>query len=1139
MNDKSIDGFQSFDDLPVDPSSTSNQQDEISTKRNTSLPLTAIEEHYLKRELIRVQLNYELTVLSDFSQVGRLGPPFKPPTDTQSNGPDADTSMPILRHMFAHHIRTFPFFVAGLDKKGAPTSRAFWQDNLQKFLQVWGARDISSSEDREEATKRKRIGNKLVSLIAVYMSSGLVTTNPEEKDAKIPETGIKSSTKSGVRLGKGSSTAAKSGVQNIDPQSLARELSDAPNFINGFDINVVGVQMIHGKKSKKGTGLGNLGNLFTIANDHAEFIIRSRMGLPGDENGKSNSISIDEIPVVYVSRRFSDFRELDNKLSKEFTNIELPRFPTKNKKSTNLSSNDPKSPTLIPDDDISLDDDDDETLYTDSDSIQPSPTPKLSEPLPSSNFNFQQQFQNLSLNTKALFTKKQNASPTPTSPSIKQPKAPPSAQSLNLLQEKQRLSFRAYLRALISIPPIAKSLTLAEFFFQNQIRGDLSKEQQQDIARRRMMDIKRVEDQIEFLRLATARARELETHLVDFKRDLMEPNGLQNIFLELHTKASIEELSPRFRLFLEWACVEFAATLYSMFVASDSSADLFSQITRIHKLMPYSVLKGILRWSNPVAIMKGVIDLFLAQPFGKRSLLQNIFYMVLQEDIKTQDRQINAIKKCLDPKHAEIIVTVFDAYLRASPSVRDEIRLLAKPNGPGSFKEQEHIDTVVAIFQNARRLVPDGDPLQDEVALRVESWYEAWNNAVEKNKIETVELVEYQNEYISAYTATHNLLRLMMRRNDKDKLQALWNEPQTMNLIRELFTIFYSPLVELFKSAKVHEALGDFEDFMADLIRVVKRAEDSVLTRGPNEMVEEFVNLCNRHMPALYRFVHEMYLNDKGNLFDGVMKWLSDIIQFLRHGVLDPATTNANVFRHGSAFDSHNVVHREAPKLDLNKIVENAKRYDGVDPTLVVEEMDGLVAWLLKRRNWMKQQEAIAKEMTSGRVNRPNSMMGVGKDGMDWDAAMPMSDTIDGEVFGFAEHDLDTFEMLNHGEEDDDDDMMSTDIPFSPAKSHGVRTKDKPEKKTGMSRRLGKLRFGSRHTPSNGADSNFQTAGNGWQLSAVQQSAVEAERERRQQLLIRLEETKKMPQRPAIEESAKLRKQFAKELIKVLMIESK
>ena len=65
-----------------------------------------------------------------------------------------------------------------------------------------------------------------------------------------------------------------------------------------------------------------------------------------------------------------------------------------------------------------------------------------------------------------------------------------------------------------------------------------------------------------------------------------------------------------------------ASTIFQTFVASDNSSETFASMKRIHGLMPYFLLKATLKISNPVAMVRGVLDIFLAQPFGGRSLLQ-------------------------------------------------------------------------------------------------------------------------------------------------------------------------------------------------------------------------------------------------------------------------------------------------------------------------------------------------------------------------------------------------------------------------------------------------------------------------------------------------------------------------------------
>jgi hypothetical protein len=79
-------------------------------------------------------------------------------------------------------------------------------------------------------------------------------------------------------------------------------------------------------------------------------------------------------------------------------------------------------------------------------------------------------------------------------------------------------------------------------------------------------------------------------------------------------------LSARFSL---------AATIFQIFVAADNASDTLNQLKRIHGMMPYFMLKGILKVSNPMAMIRGILDLFLARPFGGQSLLQRYVIVLL------------------------------------------------------------------------------------------------------------------------------------------------------------------------------------------------------------------------------------------------------------------------------------------------------------------------------------------------------------------------------------------------------------------------------------------------------------------------------------------------------------------------------
>lgn len=747
-----------------------------------------------------------------------------------------------MAHIFNAQVMTFPFINKVDPKK-------FWQDKVQSFLESLSQKDLSSSADRSEDTKRRRIGRKLTNLIAIYMASGLQTTNTLEKTARVQP-------------------PPENGIRNIDVNKIVVDLYDS-HYINGLDVNVAGVRIVSERHG-------------FMYEDHAEFIIKARM---------------EGAPPVHVARRFSEFKKLQKSLEKEFVGVMLPSLPSQNKAATVTEDGEQDVASEV-------------SYESDPESEN------------SARFNPVKKMFNLSKKTNG------NGNGMQTFP-----------------REKQRITLRSYLRSLLQNTTVSKSQTLLEFLFCNKIHR-LSESEMRDMEQRRKLDIKRIEDQIEFYKIATERARVLEVHMTEFKQDLMQPDGLQRLFAEIREKEHVEDLSPKFQKFIQWAEIEFGGTLYNMFVADDSSPELFSQVSRIHRLVPYTVLRTVLRFSNPMAIMKGVIELFLAQPLGRRSLLQNILRMVLADDIKAQEKAIEALVKKIDNS---AITSTLNAYIESTTSVKDEIRRDAT---------EKHVDILVSIFSS-----PMISNIPPELTLELNSWYAEWNKAVEGDH-------SVNSEYVDKFSSLTELFKLMVRKRDKDQMQSLWDEAATMGLVKDLFTIFYGPLVDVFRSAKVHEAVADFEKFMSDLVSVVRKAEMNALASDPNQMVQEFFELCERHVPALFKFIHQIYINDNG-LFEEIMAWIGGIMEFLRHG-------------HGR-------------QLDLNAICA-AGAADGVDIEKVKAEMTATVEWIEARRVW---REKLQKKPAAEDDAIKN-----------WQDAVP-SQGLDSAAFGIDEVSLQRTHSIN------------------------------------------------------------------------------------------------------------------------------
>lgn len=126
-------------------------------------------------------------------------------------------------------------------------------------------------------------------------------------------------------------------------------------------------------------------------------------------------------------------------------------------------------------------------------------------------------------------------------------------------------------------------------------------------------------------------------------------------------------------------------------------------------------MKNVIRIANPAAVMSGVLDLFLAQPFGSRSLLQRMFSMTLSEGIKSFQKPIDALVSQIDD---QIISEKLKTFVDADESIKTIIREEA---------ENENVDIVVAILRSE---LIDPEMTHEQVG-KIFNAYVAWNNAVE------------------------------------------------------------------------------------------------------------------------------------------------------------------------------------------------------------------------------------------------------------------------------------------------------------------------------------------------------------------------------------------------------------------------
>ena len=191
------------------------------------------------------------------------------------------------------------------------------------------------------------------------------------------------------------------------------------------------------------------------------------------------------------------------------------------------------------------------------------------------------------------------------------------------------------------------------------------------------------------------------------------------------------------------------------------------------------------------------------------------------------------------------------------------------------------------------------------------------------------------------------LLKLYTRQRDKAMMAAVIEEPVTVHLFRDLFTIFYEPLVRVYKSANVYSSVTDFAMFADDMFRVLDLAQRQDVSADPNQTVQSFIDLCARHQDNFYKFVHEVHIHDNG-LFTNLMDWLEGILEFLRHGP-------------------------KGGKLDMNALFRGAVDVQQIDKGAAIVEIDNLIKWQEERKKWHqdKTRQKMAAETSSSSAGGP------------------------------------------------------------------------------------------------------------------------------------------------------------------------
>jgi PX-associated len=444
--------------------------------------LTGKQEHYLKRELLSQQAQYEIEELASPTALQRFGAPFR---SSRGEVSPQESELPILRYMFVNHVRNFPFLDRAREKE-------FWQDKLQVFLESFANKHISTSEDRLEDTKRKKLAVKAQKLLEIMMVSGIPTASGYEERIRFSEMEV---VERGAQEGGLVANAPKAG------------------FVNGWEINVAAVRSKSVRKHMRWK-------------EEAEYVIRVRKegGLGGPSSGQKSEADEEEICVV---RTYDDFKKMHKRIRMELPGKVLPPLPRYNSADQVVTINNEDAH-------YEAGGSDSESTVSSQNIAPAGQLQSPSSPVPVDSH----------LNSRSPDTAQAPVSSSPYSlgglrgylpfagaghrrehsaSSQRTPRASVDMphRTVLLYRETSRVSLRAALRGLLQNDRIASSTAMMEFLTADPIK-QLTPEEIADIDRRHELDDKRIREQRRFYEVARQRAAELDVHMEKFRREIVE-----------------------------------------------------------------------------------------------------------------------------------------------------------------------------------------------------------------------------------------------------------------------------------------------------------------------------------------------------------------------------------------------------------------------------------------------------------------------------------------------------------------------------------------------------------------------------------------------------------------------------------------
>lgn len=415
----------------------------------------------------------------------------------------------------------------------------------------------------------------------------------------------------------------------------------------------------------------------------------------------------------------------------------------------------------------------------------------------------------------------------------------------------------------------------------------------------------------------------------EFMNKLLYSGEILQLYDLIKNVKDVEELPPNYLMLLNGSYKVMAFYLLKKYHIDAGAMKSRSSLRMVYSMFPFFGMKTLLRFSNPLKIVRGMVDLFLAKPFGNRNLAQQFvgIWMGSHDREETPEGNSNSEKNYYHMSRKKLIQLISNPQLvdKVTNYVNreDSVRQL-------ELEEEIHVEENLTVVKKIEKI---------KLVLK----HPHVNPKIRDSVIRSIT----EDKLIMIYQFYRKEIRL----RDYTQVKNLLSDNDIIHTIKETVGTFCEPLMKLYKQADVGIVISSIKELLKDWINLQSSSSantkqtpkvieevpiDDYFTKEEHVLYQQYTEILRRFGKGLYQFFHETAGKDDG-LVQSLIIWFVGQMEYFQKS--DSAT-------------------KSKPKIDLKSIFEQHITSPEQEATLL-HELDALKVFYKDRNDKISQHVKV------------------------------------------------------------------------------------------------------------------------------------------------------------------------------------